>query len=117
MKIKKISILLIFVFSLILANLYASHSRPPLLEAKNTQNIVMLADNNSNAQEIISFDLGSRDVNGFIVEHSRELSLDVVTISVGIIAIFLLKEKVFRGREKRGLFGIVFWNRRRILRI
>ena len=67
MRLKKILMLFIFIFSLMMTNLFNSHNKPPLLENRATQNIVILAENNSNPQEIIPLDLSLGDNHNFIL--------------------------------------------------
>ena len=104
MRLKKILMLFIFIFSLMMTNLFNSHNKPPLLENRATQNIVILAENNSNPQEIIPLDLSSGDNHNFI-----EIVLTVLTI-------YVVKEKFFRYRKERGLAGIILWDKKRVLR-
>lgn len=116
MRVKKILLLIIFIFSLMMTNLFYSHSKPPLLESKTTQNIIILADNNSNPQEIISLDLTSGDNNKFIVDYYKDVIPLLIEVLLTIATIYLVKEKFFRYRKERGLTGIILWDRKRVLR-
>ncbi len=116
MRLKKILMLFIFIFSLMMTNLFNSHNKPPLLEHRATQNIVILAENNSNPQEIIPLDLSSGDNHNFIVDYYKDMIPLLIEMVLAILTIYVVKEKFFRYRKERGLAGIILWDKKRVLR-
>lgn len=115
MKLRKIFLLLIFIFSIVLTNIFYSRNIPPLFEYKNRQNIVVLTDTNSNSQEIIPLEFSIND-NHLVIENSK----DIIPVNIfGVISIVLMiiktQEKNFKPRKERGLNGIIFWDRKRVL--
>ena len=116
MRFKKVSLLLVFIFSIMMTNLFYSHNKPPLLEYKNNQNIIILADNNSNPQEIISLDFSTNDNSNFIVDYSKNMIPELIGVISTTIMVYLVKEKFYSYREVRGLTGIILWDRNRVLR-
>ena len=55
MKLKRVYILIIFVFSLIISQLHFTSYKPPLLEYKDSNNIVLLIDSRDfHSNEIVS---------------------------------------------------------------
>ena len=115
MRLKKILMLFIFIFSLMMTNLFNSHNKPPLLENRATQNIVILAENNSNPQEIIPLDL-SGDNHNFIVDYYKDMIPLLIEMVLTVLTIYVVKEKFFRYRKERGLAGIILWDKKRVLR-
>lgn len=116
MRIRRVYLLLLFVFSLISTNIYYSHSKPPLLE-KNTSNIIILADNNSNSQEIITLNLDSND-NTFVNNNYKDF-IPILLIAF-LSSTEMVKSKVrvrpYNFDKIKGLKGIVSWYPDRILR-
>ena len=111
MRLKKILMLFIFIFSLMMTNLFNSHNKPPLLE-----NIVILAENNSNPQEIIPLDLSLGDNHNFIVDYYKDMIPLLIEMVLTVLTIYVVKEKFFRYRKERGLAGIILWDKKRVLR-
>lgn len=116
MRIKRTYLLLIFVFSLFMTNVYYSQSKPPLLEVKNSQNIVILAEKNSNPQEILPLDLSKTDIHLVGTELQRDCVVEILTLLGVVLSIPIFKEKVLKAWEPRGFIGIVLWDRKRVLR-
>ena len=107
MRLKKILMLFIFIFSLMMTNLFNSH---------NKQNIVILAENNSNPQEIIPLDLSLGDNHNFIVDYYKDMIPLLIEMVLTVLTIYVVKEKFFRYRKERGLAGIILWDKKRVLR-
>lgn len=116
MRLKKVSLLFAFIFSIMMTSLFYSHSKPPLLEYKNNQNIIILADSNSNPQEIISLDFSTNDNSNFIVECYKDMIPEFIGVISTTVLLYLVKKKKFKYREIRGLTGIILWDRNRVLR-
>lgn len=117
MRLKRVSLLFVFIFSIMMTNLFYSHSKPPLLEYKNNHNIIILADNNnSNPQEIIALDFSTNDNGNFIVDYYKDMIPEFIGVISTVVLFYLVKEKFFKYREVRGLTGIILWDRNRVLR-
>lgn len=114
MKLKKVSLLLIFIFSIVLTNIFYSRNLPPLFEHRNNQNIIILADTASNSPEIVPFEISIND-NTHIVEQLR----DVIPNFIGVVSIVMMsiknEKKSFSFKKERGLTGIIIWDRKRVL--
>lgn len=116
MRIKKFLLLLCFIVSLVVTNLFNSYNKPPLFEHKHNQNIIILADINSNFQEIIPVDFSTDDNAKYIIDYSKDV-IPILITSIIIAAIIYLKERAFfRYREEKGLYGIILWDKKRVLR-
>lgn len=114
MRLKKVFLLLIFIFSIVLTNVFYSRSLPPLFEHRNSQNIIILAETASNSPEIVPFEISINE-NTHIVEQLK----DVIPNFFGIVSIVILniknKKKSFNFKKERGLTGIIIWDRKRVL--
>ncbi len=116
MKIKRLYLLLIFLFSILITNLHYSDSRPPLVDKNTTRNLIILADNLEKPSEnLIPLDMSDTD-HSFVVSDNYK---DIVPIFLGLILSVL---QLLRGSNRyillkrvRGLYGIVFWDRKRIM--
>lgn len=115
MKIKRLYLLFIFVFSLLITNLYYSNIRPSLIEYKTNDNIVLVANNDFHNSEIISTNLTYQ--NDFIVEH--HLSYEPIFIAAPVILVLIytyrMKSKPQYFKDIFEYYGIIFRYRKRIL--
>lgn len=116
MRVKRVYLLLIFIFSLFMTNIYNPQNKPPLLEYYNAPNIIILAEHNSNFQEIIPLDFSKTEIHLVGIEAQRDCVVEIFSIMTLLSILPILNEKVFGCREPRGLNGIVFWDRKRVLR-
>ncbi|STO31703.1 Uncharacterised protein [Fusobacterium necrogenes] len=116
MRTKKFLLLLVFILSLVLNNFFNFYSKPPLFEYKNSQNIIILADINSNSQEILPIQFTIDDSNKCVLDYSKNFIFALIIAIVAGASLYLKKKKFFRYRKERGLTGIIFWDRKRVLR-
>lgn len=117
MKIKRVYLLLIFIFSILMTNLHYSDLKPPLVDKSTTNNILILADNVESVHEnLIAVDLPDYD-HSFITSDNYKDFIPIF-VTVALVMVQLLKEeiKIPKISVTRGLYGIIFWDKKRILR-
>ena len=117
MRIKKIVMLLIFILSLLATNLHYSKFSPPLLDKTTTKNLIILSEVKEEINaSAISFELFS-DNNSYITSNNYKDILPIFTLILLMnLRVLKIEPCFYKLRKYWGLYSILFWDKRRVLR-
>ena len=117
MRIRKIFLLLIFIFSLLIANLHYSKFSPPLLDKSVAKNLIILSEVKEEINaSAISFELSS-DNSSYITSNNYKDILPIFTLILLInLKVLKIEPCFYKLRKYWGLYSILFWDKRRVLR-
>lgn len=116
MKIRRLYLLLIFIFSILITNLHYSGSKPPLIDKVTSRNLVILADHIEGGNEnLIPPDMSDYD-HSFVTNDNYKSFITVFMILTVAVSQLLKRANIcYKIDRIRGLYGIVFWDKKRIM--
>lgn len=116
MKIKRVYLLLIFIFSIFLTNLHSSTIKPSLSYEKSPNIIILVDGTKYSTDNLIPLDLSDHDHSFITIDNYKDFNPLIIITAIVCVSLCLVERKKFKKREVKGLNSIVLWDQKRVLR-
>lgn len=116
MRVRRLYLLLLFVFSILITNLHYSDLKPPLVDKSTTKNLIILADNvERGGENLIPLDLSENDHSFVMSDGHKSFIPLLVFVTLVALKVEIKVTRYFKLERIRGLYGIVLWDKKRLM--